>query len=507
MKNKMALRNMVINLLLQFTVAVSGIILPRFFLEAYGSSVNGMITSISQFLSYVSLVEAGVGAAATVALYKPLAQEDQDQINAVMCAAARFYRRSGISYVVLACGVALLYPLLIGGQIDYTQAAAMVLVLASTTAVDFLILGKYRVLLTADQRNYVVGIAQMIGTVLTLVLSILCIKLGFSALVVKIVASGVFILRVFMVYLYVKRHYPELSLKGDPKGAEIPQRWDALFHQIVGALVLNAGVILLTLFSGADSLKEVSVYTTYNMVAQMLYLVLNSFSTALSAGFGHMLISESGETVAKSYDLYEYLYSMVLHVAYVCAGVLLLPFISIYTQGITDTNYYRISVAVLFLISGYARDVRIPSLTMILAAGHYKQTKGRAALEAAINLTVSFFCVFRFGIEGVLLGAAASFLYRSTDCILYTCKRITHQRALPIFARTARNLALSLVLVVLGNLLLPTIGGFVGWFLAACVVGVISLGCFVLTNALAEPTQFRRSLEQIRNLKSGSGPA
>ena len=59
MRGKQALKNMVASLLLQVIVLLSGLILPRFILEAYGSSVNGMITSVNQFLTYLGLAEAG----------------------------------------------------------------------------------------------------------------------------------------------------------------------------------------------------------------------------------------------------------------------------------------------------------------------------------------------------------------------------------------------------------------------------------------------------------------
>ena len=67
MRSEQAFKNMVANLFLQVIVFASGIILPRFFLEAYGSNINGMITSINQFLAYLGLAEAGVGITGAVA--------------------------------------------------------------------------------------------------------------------------------------------------------------------------------------------------------------------------------------------------------------------------------------------------------------------------------------------------------------------------------------------------------------------------------------------------------
>ena len=75
-RNKFAFHNIFSGFLLQGVLSVSGILLPHFFLIAYGSGMNGMISSVGQFLTYLALVEAGIAAAASVELYRPLALQD-----------------------------------------------------------------------------------------------------------------------------------------------------------------------------------------------------------------------------------------------------------------------------------------------------------------------------------------------------------------------------------------------------------------------------------------------
>ena len=67
--------------------------------------MNGMIVSVTQFISYLALVEAGVSAASIVGLYKPLADNNIDEINRILSATKRFYYRSGIAYVLLLVGL------------------------------------------------------------------------------------------------------------------------------------------------------------------------------------------------------------------------------------------------------------------------------------------------------------------------------------------------------------------------------------------------------------------
>lgn len=60
----------------QIVIMIVGFITPRVMISTYGSEVNGLVSSLSQFISYISLVEAGIGGAAIYSLYKPLAEKN-----------------------------------------------------------------------------------------------------------------------------------------------------------------------------------------------------------------------------------------------------------------------------------------------------------------------------------------------------------------------------------------------------------------------------------------------
>ena len=68
-------------------------------LTVYGSEINGLVTSISQFIGYFSLVEAGLASAAVYSLYKPLAEKDTKGINAILSASRHFYNQAVYIFV------------------------------------------------------------------------------------------------------------------------------------------------------------------------------------------------------------------------------------------------------------------------------------------------------------------------------------------------------------------------------------------------------------------------
>ena len=80
MRKKKALINSAFSILLEIITMISGLILPRLIIRIYGSEVNGLISSITSFIGYITLLQSGVGTVAKAALYKPLADKDHDKL-------------------------------------------------------------------------------------------------------------------------------------------------------------------------------------------------------------------------------------------------------------------------------------------------------------------------------------------------------------------------------------------------------------------------------------------
>lgn len=503
MRSEQAFKNMAANLFLQIVVFISGIILPRFILQAYGSSINGMITSVNQFLTYLGLAEAGVATASVVALYTPLALGRKDEVNSILSAARKFYNRSGVLFLSLTAVLVFIYPFFISGQLDNSLVRWMIVVLAGSTLVDYFFLGKYRVLLMANQEGYVVALIQSAGTVANMVVSIGLIYAGASVLAVKAVATGVYVLRLFLVKAYAKKKYPDLDFHAQPAEGALKQKNAALFHQVVTIIVNNTDTTILTICLGSRSLLEVSVYGIYMLVVNAVNQLLTSFSNGLTAGFGEVIARREEETLKKSYSDYEYMFFLIFFVVVACMGVLLIPFISVYTIDMKDVQYVRPVIAVLFTLLVFLQNVRIPGLTIICAAGHYKETRYQAGLEAAINIVVSLALVWSMGMTGVLIGTVCSYGYRSFEIILYTNRHLIPGTAKTAFIRIIRNLIVTAVLIVAGIWLIPqNMTSFINWFIYAVAAGVVSVVLIVGVNYIAEPQEFKNLILRILGIVS-----
>ena len=101
----------IVTAIYQFIIMISGFIVPRVMLVAYGSELNGLVSSINQFISYFSLVEAGLAAAIVYSLYEPLATRNVNKINRILSAAKKYYYQCGYIFTFLVIVLAATYPL------------------------------------------------------------------------------------------------------------------------------------------------------------------------------------------------------------------------------------------------------------------------------------------------------------------------------------------------------------------------------------------------------------
>ena len=78
-------------ILRQTVTVICGFILPAYILQTYGSAVNGLVSSITQFLAFISLLEMGIGPVIESNLYKPLAEGDFQTVSKIIASSINFF--------------------------------------------------------------------------------------------------------------------------------------------------------------------------------------------------------------------------------------------------------------------------------------------------------------------------------------------------------------------------------------------------------------------------------
>lgn len=461
--------NSLLALCYQVVLMTTGLILPRCFLYYYGSAVNGLITSITQFLSFINICDLGISAVVSSAYYKPLAENDKNQISKIFVYSKKFFKTIGFILAAYIVFLLIAYPTLINHTFDYWFTFTLIAAMGISQLGQYFIGITYQLLLNSDQKSYIQLIINGSTLLGNTVISILLMYFGASIQAVKLTTSLIYLLRPIMMWRYVKKHYtldPTVSVNS----SVITQKKNGIIQHIAYMVYENTDVMVLTVFS---TLKNVSVYAVYTLVTNSMKQIITAATTGVQALLGNMVAKKEQEALTRFYKLYHWGIHTVSTLFFTITGFLIVPFVSIYTANITDADYYAPLFAALITFSSYLSSIRNCNYVLIRAAGHYKQTQPAALIEAALNLIISILCVFRFGLVGVAIGTAAATLFFVIYEIIYFSKNIIFlpgKHAVKQFIIDFLTVLISSVIAVPIHVFTGTV---ISWFLQAVITSVI----------------------------------
>lgn len=497
-RTKKFLYNSMTTAILQVITMMAGFITPRVMLQAYGSEINGLVSSITQFILYFNLVEAGLSGAAVYALYKPIAENNYKKINGVVSGAKRFYCLAGYIFVALTLGLATIYPMFVKIQkLSSISVGVLVLILGTSGTLEFFTMAKYRVLLTADQKQYVISITSIIAIILNTIIIVVLASQNVNIVMLRFIALFSVFLRSIILSTYVKAKYPYINYKEKPNTEALNKRWDALYLQILNSIQIGSPVVIATIFT---NLKMVSVYTIFNMVIGGINGVLSIFISGLSASFGDIIVRNEKEKLQRSYQEFEFVYYALITFVYGCAMVLIMPFIKVYTSGINDVNYNQPVIGFLFVLNGLLYNIKTPQGMLVISAGMYKETRNQTTIQGIITVVVSIALAPIWGIAGILIGSVLANLYRSIDLLFFIPHNITKLKVLSTFKRMVR-VAITIILILIPFFFIKlTPNNYIKWFASAIIVAIYSFATVIIVNFLLEREIFYNVINRIKRL-------
>ena len=494
-------RNMSASLICRVVALFAGLIVQHQILVAFGSTYNGLTSLIGQIMSYLVLLEAGLGAASIQALYSPLNEDDWTRVNGILNATASSYTKIGIMFGVLLLGGSLLVPLVTAGEIDFFVAGLLTLVTGAGNIFTYILGGKNVALLSADRKMYVMFSADTVTTVLSATFRVIALNSGCGIIAVQSIQLVCVLLKNIFLLTYVRCRYSRLDKSVSADFKAISKRWNVLVHSLAGLVVNHTDIIILTI---ASSLKLVSVYNVYNMVyGQMGNVIQSTFMQAPQGEFGRVLYSDKDE-FEKLYAKYEVVFTVLLFAIITLALILTRPFVSLYTAGITDVEYLDFWLPILFAVILLMSQIRGPATLTINAAGAFKETQRGAIIEAAINLVVSLilFLATDLGMYGLLLGTVCSYLFRTVDVIYYVYKHIIKRSIWRFLRLFAINALTAIGIWYVFCVLIPiTANSYIEWIYKAAISGIISMASFALMNITLNFNETKSALAGMLNKK------
>ena len=462
----------------QIVTIISGFIIPRLFLTHYGSEVNGLVSSIVQFLGFITLAECGVGTVVGSSLYKPLAEKNNVEISKIVISSERFFRKLSVLLFTYTAALFFLYPTFTKGSFDFFFTASLILVISISSFAQYFIGMTYRILLNSDQLGFISLFMQVAAIILNTGICAVLIHFDFPVHAVKLTSSVIFLFHPIILTRIAKKLYPidrTVVLTEEP----IKQKWNGVAQHVASVILNNTDVVVLTLFS---TLKNVSIYAVYNLVANGMKNLIYSLTLGTQALFGNLLAKETHERVYRVFCTFEWIMHTITVLAFGVTAILIVPFVSVYTRGVTDVQYIQPVFALLITAAQGLFCIRLPYSVMVVAAGHYKQTQLGAFIESVINIAVSVALVINFGLVGVAIGTIAAITFRTFHFALYINKHILNKSSFGFFKHLFVDALTTACFLLSTAWITKAPSNYAELFVLALEVGVICLGSCAVIN-------------------------
>ena len=430
MKNKVTLLNMISGLILQFFTLISGFILPKIILTCFGSEVNGLVSSLNQFLSYITLVEGGITGVIVANLYKPIVEQDNNKISSVLVTADRFYKKIGALFIAYSVILSIIYPLHFKTEFTFSYVCSLTLILSLTLLIQYMYSLTLRTLLNADKKGYVVNFTQTLIVIFNVLFALISVFIYPSIHVLKLISGSLFLLQPLIFNRYVKKNY-KIDWKVEPDNSLIKSRWNGFAINLAAFIHNSTDVTVLTFLA---NLKTVSIYSVYSLVSSGIKQMINACLSGIAHTVGQAYAKKNWKELNQKLDIYEYIVLILVFFLFTVTALLITPFVQLYTKDIVDTDYNQPLFGFLLVLAEALYLIKLPHLNLAYSANKFKEITVPAYIEAMLNIMISVALVKWIGLIGVTIGTIVGMTYRMVFHGYYTSK-IVPGRAQCIFYR------------------------------------------------------------------------
>lgn len=483
--------NIISSLFLQIVIIFRGIVIPRLILQYFGSEINGLLSSITQFLSFFAVMEGGIAGVILASLYQPIVEYDYEAISKIVRASKEFLRKLAVGffiYMIVFAGVYSFWE----KQFGQKYIVGLVLILGVTTFMEYYFTMLPQLIIRASNKAFICNTISVFFIFGSLIAMLICFRVYPQIHFVKFVSAAIYIFQPILLNVYIKKHYV-LDKKSGLDKKLLSERWDGFGINLANIITTNTDVMVLTFFS---SLETVSIYSIYYSVIAALRGLAHTLNFGYQAYIGQEYAKGNVEKLNRIFSQYELLMINISGVLFTCCMEMIVPFINIYTQGINDANYNQPVFSTILNLAMMVLCLREPYLQMAYSANLFKRTSKYAYTEAGINIVLSIILVRRFGISGVAIGTLLSSVYRliANVCflqnnILFRDKCVAYRKILVYF------IPIIISSVIFRDLIISTQIGIISWFFKAIIVFVVNVGLFIVIDFIF----YRNELKEIIN--------
>ena len=405
---KKSFLNARVNLIFYFLTLSLSFFSRKIFLDNLGANFIGLTGTVGNLLGFLNLAESGVSAAIAVVLYAPLYEHNQQKIKEIVSVMGYLYHTVG---KIILCGGLVLscfFPLMFSNEgLDFSIIYLTFYAFLGSSLIGYFINYK-QVLLSADQRNYVVAAYSQSANVVKILIQMALAYYTRNCYLWVVVEFAFGVLYSIILNWKIKQVYPWLKTelkKGKALCQEYPEvmRYtkQLFVHKIGSVAYSQATPILVYAFA---SLQAVAYYGNYTIITSKLSALLGNFLGGTSASVGNLISEGDKGKILKVY--WELISIRFLFVGVTVFAIyhLLPPFIALWL----GEEYIMSQTLLVLVLISYALSI-IRGVTEEFTFGYGLFGDVWAPfVEATILIGVAIIGGNLWGLEGTLLGGIMS---------------------------------------------------------------------------------------------------
>ena len=508
MKN--SLRNLIVALIGQFVGIVTVFVTRRVFVSTLGSDYLGVDALFTNIVSLLSLVELGIGPSMSFALYKPLVENNQKKIRALMNVYKKAYCLIGT--LILLLGVLLLpvYRFFITGDVSIPNLDIIFIFFVINCAASYFLSYK-RTLIISNEKKYITTIVRYACYVAMNILQIILLLATKNYYLYLFLQLFFTILENIIISHIANKQFPSLKSKDPVPALEKKDKVllkknviAMLFHKIGGMVVNSTDNILI---SKCVNTFYVGVNSNYTIITNALVTITNQFFEAVVASVGKI---GARNNLLKLITIFNraFFFDFILFGSISC--VLAVVFNDFICLWVGEEYTFDLIVTLLIVINFYLKGIRKTSLMFRDALGLFWYDRYKPLAEAIINLLASILLAMCFGVSGIFIGTIISTVTTSLWVEPYVLFKYGFKRSAKDHFYSLLKYSLVTAIAMAVNFLLLSSFGFCG-LLGIVLKGVVAFSIFMIISLLffgrrEEWRYYKRVMKNIlRKIRIGIG--
>lgn len=367
-----------------------------------GAEYIGLSSLFTSILSVLSLAELGIGSSLVFSMYKPIAEDDNESICALLNLYKTCYRVIG-SIICIAglCLLPFLQFLIKADCPSNINIYVLYIIYLVNTGASYFLFAYKSSILSAFQRNDIInGISLIVSVIRSVVqLVILIVLKNYYMYIIVLPLSA--IANNLLINLFVKKEFPEIEPKGkvqSAKIADIKKRVAGLLcHKISNVVITSADSIVISSFIGLTTL---GMYNNYYFIMTSIIAMIAIIINSMTAGIGNQMNVMTVEENYQKFEQAQFIYFWLIGWCSSCFLCLYQPFMQIWVgQELCLPNY----LVVLFV--AYFISLKMCDIVGLYknAAGIWWEDKFRPVVSSLLNLVLNIILIQYIGLAGVLI--------------------------------------------------------------------------------------------------------